>query len=933
MSQYRIPRRSDQAAPPPAPAPLSARSTVVASLLAVSRPRREEVLPGQTLLLRASTARIRAPYEISPVSRDALERDILPTIVQRDLSGVPYCRRGAMRAYFVFKSQRPDVPTRMVGGSTDTATLMPGGVPVLDLFEMYLRYSMGWAPLLPTVRQFQKERCPSVDGVSSVQVQEITLGSATVNDYEEMISWLHLRQAKAVTDNGCFLPALDTEQLSIQPSASVSSWAGVLDELQLSDTPRFQSYRSGSGILFPVVMMYGGPGFQLHIRLDLIYCSVDGVSGFEIRRGEIPREFGQLMATLQTAVGQGVVQDFEQFFQVIHALYGWQSSSLPPRPVELQRLSMLAGSACPTGLATTCLTWLGGLLCKTRDSSTGDGRWGDSYHRLPRGLKAYMEGHIQSVTRVAWLMVAVWVTHIFPDFHIVSSVTGFQPLAFLHHWEDEVVKRLLVAPANWSRPVFGNHANRTELLLHAGIPSGPEFDLLRLSPGWPALTSGAARDIHSAGAFLYRIYPALRSHHKAWIALTRGEMEKRFLLNRPLETVAAPSSAPADTLRLVAHPSARYELDKLDYRAFTRSLIRKVATSSATFPRDVLLHYAKLNPERGERMLEFWEASPDQLHNLVGLNKSPKVATDLRRLLLSLGRSLPRPDDWADPFQLEVVASIKKARAVDHLQRAIERDETSVATLTAAIEKRKRSLEAALGEPALQDLPNTHLIMRGMAPGDDKILLGDHSEAKRPRLAPAASRSKAARRRARKRQQNQAEVTTAHPSTLAKPAEPPGKSPDDPVSSPEPAPRPRPSFAMLVDLALDDSSDGDGSTYDIGSPGEPKRRVIEYWEGSPPASPSSPPACVSPNPASPTPPSVPASPTSVPALPSSESEDELALSIPADDMFSDSEMASTPPRKVEGYDPQAWRPSGVAMTRAERLSRLTRLFATPSPKR
>ncbi len=45
---------------------------------------------------------------------------------------------------------------------------------------------------------------------------------------------------------------------------------------------------------------------------------------------------------------------------------GWSLSTCPLWPIELWRLNMLAGCACPTGLAKTVLNWLGGLLPKNR---------------------------------------------------------------------------------------------------------------------------------------------------------------------------------------------------------------------------------------------------------------------------------------------------------------------------------------------------------------------------------------------------------------------------------------------------------------------------------------------------------------------------------------------------------------------------------------
>jgi len=71
-------------------------------------------------------------------------------------------------------------------------------------------------------------------------------------------------------------------------------------------------------------------------------------------------------------------------------------------------------------------------------------------------------------------------------------------------------------------------------------------------------------------------------------------------------------------------------------------------------------------------------------------------------------------------------------------------------------------------------------------------------------------------------------------------------------------------------------------------------------------------------------------PSLIPAAADATGEDELALSVCSEDLFSELESAASPPRQIRGYDPERWNSPAVQLTRAERLARL---FATPSPKR
>jgi hypothetical protein len=156
------------------------------------------------------------------------------------------------------------------------------------------------------------------------------------------------------------------------------------------------------------------------------------------------------MSKCHFAVGQDVTKDKEEFFQVVRAMFGWSLRMCPPRPIELSRLSALAGSPCPMSLATTVLTWLGGLLPKNRACSTGDKRWGVEYSFLHQGLQFYLHGDIQQVAIVALLMMAAWVLHLFPDMTLVTHTTGWDALGFLHYREEHVVKHLLVV-GDWRR--------------------------------------------------------------------------------------------------------------------------------------------------------------------------------------------------------------------------------------------------------------------------------------------------------------------------------------------------------------------------------------------------------------------------------------------------------------------------------------------------
>ncbi len=170
-------------------------------------------------------------------------------------------------------------------------------------------------------------------------------------------------------------------------------------------------------------------------------------------------------------------------------MFGWSSSTCPLWPIELSRLTMLAGCACPTGLANTVLTWLGGLLPKNRGVS----------NFLQAGLKSFLHGNIQrppcdQALAGVWRLVQGW--------------------------------RSLQRQPSGASPV-------------CGIPATNTYDVLRLCPDWQAFTSGGPRHLRSTGAFLH---PSLPDPPCPETAMTPEQMKKKFLMYRPLESAATVST-------------------------------------------------------------------------------------------------------------------------------------------------------------------------------------------------------------------------------------------------------------------------------------------------------------------------------------------------------------------------------------------------------
>jgi hypothetical protein len=221
------------------------------------------------------------------------------------------------------------------------------------------------------------------------------------------------------------------QSLNIVKESHDRDWKAFLEVLELApdSVPLFENEGGKAGVQVPVLFMHGSYDWQLHVR----------------------RRFGQLKSKCHSEVGQDVTRDVDEFFQVVQALFGWSSSTCHPRLIELSRLSMLAGSACPTGLATSVLNWLGRLLPKGRHCSTGS----RTVFCRPVSSPTYM-----AISSKWQLSPGSW--------NQPGSSTS-SPI-----WEDRMFKHLLVV-GDWRR-AGGAYYYRFR-----------SFSGARLCPDWPTL--------------------------------------------------------------------------------------------------------------------------------------------------------------------------------------------------------------------------------------------------------------------------------------------------------------------------------------------------------------------------------------------------------------------------------------------------------------
>ncbi len=159
---------------------------------------------------------------------------------------------------------------------------------------------------------------------------------------------------------------------------------GTLPNSGNEGAPRFK---------FPVLLMYGGVGWQLHIRLPVTYSGPRNNRKVQIRGiYDCADKLERLLNRFLPAVGTGVQEDIPKFIAAVNALDlsgDGQVHTAPFSGILLDHLAKLSGvSHSQCSLLTIVYLTLGGVLAKEWQCSVADHRWGEPLRSLDKGLKA-----------------------------------------------------------------------------------------------------------------------------------------------------------------------------------------------------------------------------------------------------------------------------------------------------------------------------------------------------------------------------------------------------------------------------------------------------------------------------------------------------------------------------------------------------------------
>ena len=538
----------------------SQRSLLDQASQAQANARARSQFNSDTILVSKRSSSFQSPCGVHLLKHDQMRVDLTRKIAARKSEVGAGEKEGARMTLQVFSAQSSSCVTQFRIDRINSEELLPGGVPIIDHIAAYTYSNAGFSELNETIELIRNSRVPSVENPSQeVQVKELVLGVSSAEDMRATAKWIQERKTETKNRfNGLLVCAADTEDIAVISDPAVYNIDSLINTFREDPGPfRFRQFPAppeSKLISCPVLFMFGSVGWQVHIRVNVKYHITNDRTDVVFHGGELPaEEYLEVLDAMGPAVGTGITSDYSLFFRVIGALYG-DGSKPRGHPVEMERLAKIAGADHPhTGVVSLVWLWLGGVLPKHYKCSIGDGKWGRPFQDLPTGLQLYLISDIQQVVRVAMVMLLAQALHLFPDPTLAYRTTGMSGSRFIVYWAKEVFQLLADRPSDWDRlPHNGTRFSSREALLEGiGIPMGREYNILRLCPGWPAITNGGPRAFQVVNSWFRDHYHILREHDVRTVpphspqelqALTTHEVGPPVV---PEPAVVGPPDAPA----------------------------------------------------------------------------------------------------------------------------------------------------------------------------------------------------------------------------------------------------------------------------------------------------------------------------------------------------------------------------------------------------
>jgi hypothetical protein len=527
-----------------------------------------------------------------------------------------------------------------------SSAFLPAGVPLLDHLYWRLEFAPEWSCLKDPVDLLRNHRLPDRHGQYSVM--EFTLGRS--DDIRVHAALEYLKSKKLETERRfiiCQLAA-DTESISIVKS-------GVRDILREKpgETRRVRVAAKGErGEPLPVLFMVGHVGWHIHVKIPTVdEWDERGRRHLRIEPGKLQEKVFAFFREIGMVTGIKVREDLEEFFEVVKALYGSDLWDYVVGPLELDVIARLAGYNL-LHYSVWTLNWIifGTILPKGM-ASVGDGKWNYCWVDLPSALKAYLIGDISQVAAAAWVLLIMWILHIFPDGHAVSQVSTLTQRQLVSWWQTHVMETLVDSSAP-IRP-WQMRETRQEMMRCVMGTGEDGHTITELTPDWPSLSAGSARYNHTVRAFLIDRLPVLRSLDKAAWPILHPEQYHLVRFGRFRVEPQPSPVGPVNGTGWHPNPDIGPTLLGMLSSEIGPDAIKKVigqGLSSAA----AVLEYTRFTPVSGRELLSRAERSHTGGKAVFGFfRKAAKIVPVMRRMLEVFGMRPVHPQGWEDPYKVE----------------------------------------------------------------------------------------------------------------------------------------------------------------------------------------------------------------------------------------------------------------------------------------
>ena len=532
----------------------------------VSDSRGAQFQPAYTAFNMQSIESVPHPTDVSTIPGTAYKKE-LQRILRSRYQGPSHGRSGTpeAKAHQALRAQDPATMSSFVVQGIASSELLPGGIPILDHAIASLSLQPAWTKTTNVLKSFSKLRITPPQALP--EIRELVIGVSSTAEFDEAGQWITRKQEETKEMYGFCLPALDVEKIGLILDHCDPNWESIqtrflLDE-KLSAVIQVHGKDNASRYNFPVLLMYGGVGWQLHLRILVNYRQNSQAKSADIPAMEVDRDpLSELFKRFLPAVGTGIREDITEFFHAVNAVASLDlSHSLIPVGVSLDKLAKLCGiSHTQSSLVSMVYLVLGGVLAKDWQCSVADHKWGMPLHKLDNGLKAYLAGDIQQVAVSASVLAIVWVNHVLPDGQYISEMVDADPLHFVGTWMDIVTQW----ENSWCTTVGSRTplaTTRKELLAGIGIAPNCEPSLTSFCPDWPAITSGGPANLNGTREFSSKVINFLRTFYSAQLSGLQRLPASPAVVPATSGKRALPAPQPP-AKRRVAMPSPRVDPEK-----------------------------------------------------------------------------------------------------------------------------------------------------------------------------------------------------------------------------------------------------------------------------------------------------------------------------------------------------------------------------------